>query len=547
MKAFESFQTMDNLNTIQDKHRAWLKDYEGLYFSIGEKGDDKIFWQTEKEKYIYSDKRFGEPILCFDGTYRAEPNKIQRHPKRLIVEFDTDEKLNETREKAQARLLETKEYLKQLGYGLIQSNHNSTNGSDYLQIEFTREISDEEAKIFLKFLLRKFGGKIDLNFSSSKKRFPVLFATHWKYPKVRELPVEFVLGRQIDFDSFGLSDVKVQTQIIKKNGFAYETAVNKTEIGELGFWTIRDYDNYKPNEKFIIEDRAYPGEIEMVFGQSGSFKSMEMLYRAVCIAHGGRKYLGKFRIRKKAVGILSAENSKTTDKERIKKIMRGLRVRKKDIPLYILPRDYCGDILNPDFKTRLFDFVDKKKIEVLFMDSINPLTPEIDDNKAKDVTRVFNEILKDLSDKGIYISFLHHTDKQGRLFLGSMKWKANCDTVFRIERNGLDNRIQLYCEKSRDGEANYLEIAIDFLEKEIRFNLLKESEPELFKRKGKKSKIDIQKDSILMNLSKPISRKDLIDILKKKSQLTSLATFGRAISDLIGLKIKSENEVYSKI
>jgi hypothetical protein len=83
--------------------------------------------------------------------------------------------------------------------------------------------------------------------------------------------------------------------------------------------------------------------------------------------------------------------------------MNGLRIRKKDTPIYILSRDKCGDVLAPKFSEKLYNFVDSKKITCLFLDTINPLTPEIDDNKSRDVTRVFN-LLKRFQKKAVTLS-----------------------------------------------------------------------------------------------------------------------------------------------
>jgi hypothetical protein len=547
MIAFENFRKNQvepsNENKLRLWLRLWLKDYEGLNFSIGENGQDKIYWAKEKSKYVYSDNRFNEPILCFDDTYRACCNKIQRKLNRLTIEID------EVRDIAQKKLLKIKDFLKNEGIGFIHSSHNSKNGSDYLWIEFTRDISDNEAQKFLKFLANKFQCVIDLNFASNNRRFPVLFATHWKYPKEKELPIDFFEGKAIDYDSLIIPDVRGNTKTKNVNGFKYKTFESERleESKPLKFWTIADYKNFKPDKSWIIKDRVYPSQIEMTYAPSNSFKSLFMLYQAIIIAHGKKRFLDKFPVRKRNVGILSAENSKKTDKERIEKIMRGLKIRKKDIHLYILPRESCGDMLNSEFKRKVVDFVVEKDIRVLYLDTINPLTPEIDDNKAKDVTRVFNELLKTLSDMGVYVSFLHHTDKQGNSFLGSTKWKANCDSVFRVERKGLESQFKLFCEKSRDGESNVLDVRISFTEKAINFYLLAESEPTIFKKTGKIPKIEQQKAWILQNLTKPCDRKALIKILEEKNQLNSIPTFDRALKLLKDTKIKQIDEVYSLI
>lgn len=277
-------------------------------------------------------------------------------------------------------------------------------------------------------------------------------------------------------------DNKFKKQIVLINQDYQDEQQQDEKI--INFWTIKDYFDLKDNNKFIIKDIMQPKDIAMRFGQSGSFKSLEMLYRAICIA-SGRKYLDKYRTKKQPVLILSAENSVFTDKKRIRGVLSGLKLRKKDFELYIIPRQECGDILDENYKNRLFKLIKELAIKVLFIDTINPLTPMLDDNSAKDVTSIFNEFLKPLSELGCYVEFLHHTDKKGNNFLGSTKFKANCDTVFRIERKGGDDTFFIYNEKNREGEKNTLNIKVTFEDHKTFFELLDDTKKANFNKKAK--------------------------------------------------------------
>ena len=255
---------------------------------------------------------------------------------------------------------------------------------------------------------------------------------------------------------------------------------------------IQDLKNYKHKPKYIIQELLEENEICMGFGQTGGFKSFDMAYRMVCIA-SGKKVYGKYKTKPCPIAWLSAEDSIKTNKERVVKIMRGLKLRKK-IPLYILPRSDCGNLLSMGFKEAIFDFCKDKGIKVLVMDTINPLTPEIEDNKAKDVTKLFNDFLKPLSDiYNVAPVFLHHTDKLGRAFLGSTKWKANAENVYRFERKGIQSTYKIYHEKNKSGEAPVLEIGIEFKEKEINFKLIDTSEAKVYSSKRKMSQAEFFK------------------------------------------------------
>lgn len=256
---------------------------------------------------------------------------------------------------------------------------------------------------------------------------------------------------------------------------------------QLKFWTLQDYEDYQPPEGYIVENMLYPQEIGMRYGKSGGYKSLFMLYLAVCIA-SGRKVFNKFKVKQCPVAILSAENHKRSDKKRIQSIIRGLGIRKKNIPLYILPREQCGDLLNGQFKQKICDFIKEKDIKILFLDSINPLTPDIDDNTQREVERVFKEFLRVVVDiYGCAVEFLHHTDKQERNFLGSIKWKGETDSVFRIEREDLETTFKIFHEKHREEESPVYEVAVlrDKTANKTNFVLIGESAPAIFHKKRK--------------------------------------------------------------
>lgn len=306
------------------------------------------------------------------------------------------------------------------------------------------------------------------------------------------------------------------------------------KVEPLEVMTIQDYEKYKPDKNYIIQNLLFPKESGMMYAPSNSFKSLIALHMACCIATG-KKFLGKFNTKINPVLMLSAEDSIEIDKTRIKNILRGIKSRKKDIPLYILPRNKCEDVLNPTFQRKLNRFIKDKGIKVLFLDTINPLTPEIDDNKGKDVTRVFNEFIKPLCDEyNVLVIFLHHTTKKenSNSFLGSVKWKANCDNVWRIQREKLERRIKFYNEKSKNGETETLEIEIEFLDKEIKFRLLSSSSPEIYSKKNKLTQHEI----FLMKLNelvadKKTDRKIIFATFDKHKLRYSRGTLDRAINE----------------
>ncbi len=202
MIAFERYREIEVILEIIEKHRMWLKDYEEICYSIAEDGKHKMKWKTEKKHY--HNNQFSPQINC-----------IGRKGNRLIIEFDGEESM------AKEYLELTVKRLKELGYGFIRSTHEGK--SDYLWIEFNKDITDIKAKKFLYWIAPK-GSEIDLNMASSNKVFPILFAVHWKHSYQREIPIEFFEGNQIDYDELNIKGKPITKTKRTPEGFKYQTA-----------------------------------------------------------------------------------------------------------------------------------------------------------------------------------------------------------------------------------------------------------------------------------------------------------------------------------
>jgi putative DNA primase/helicase len=197
MRAFQNFEDIEKLQNVVDKHRAWLKDYDEKVYSIAFEGKHKIKWMMENKKY--SNENFSTEINC-----------IRRLPNRTIIEFDCEEA------KMFSDLVIKK--LKEMKIGYIRTSHNGK--SDYIWVEFSREMKDKEVKQFLAWIAPS-GSTIDLNFASSRKVFPIMFAVHWKHSNFREMPIDYFEGEQIDYDSLKIELKERLKETLSK--FRYET------------------------------------------------------------------------------------------------------------------------------------------------------------------------------------------------------------------------------------------------------------------------------------------------------------------------------------
>ncbi|MCD4771276.1 AAA family ATPase [archaeon] len=263
---------------------------------------------------------------------------------------------------------------------------------------------------------------------------------------------------------------------------------NIDALPELEVLDLKAILSHKPSKKFIIKDFIYPSEICMKFGESGDFKSMICLNQCLCIA-SGKKFLGKFQTKKQPVLYLSAENHYDIDCERTRKMMRGLKIRSRKFPFHLIRRGECGDLMDSSFFERLAYKIRELKIGIVYLDTINPLTGSLDDNSARDVTSLFNKVLKRLADDlKVSVIFLHHTDKHGRGFLGSTKWFGNSDAVWRIRREKGTSRVSMYNDKDRGGEKSSKKIEIVFEEKSISLNFVGEEVATKYTKKKKVSR-----------------------------------------------------------
>lgn len=207
MIAFEKFPEIFALGNVVEQHKAWLEDYKGNFYSIGENGVDKIRWKEDRKFY---DK--------FDPAI----NKISRKKDRLVIEFD-DKLLNGDKDKVkiQKHIKAVKKQLESNKWGYIESTHKGA--SNYIWVEFTRELTSKEAEEFLKLIAPR-GSEIDLNFTRDTFCFPVMFAIHWKHSNERELPINWFAGEKIDYDKLGLEITPTKKTLTKNNeGEEYAT------------------------------------------------------------------------------------------------------------------------------------------------------------------------------------------------------------------------------------------------------------------------------------------------------------------------------------
>lgn len=430
-KAFKNFKEIQTLPSIEEKQKAWMKDYQGLSCSRAKNGNHFDKWATEPK--IYVDDKFTPLINC-----------IGRKKNRVVIEFDEVEgEPNNPKESFE----KVKGKLKEEGWGFIHSTHGSKN-SDYLWVEFKRDLTSVETKNFLAWICPE-GGRIDLNFTSDKKVFPVLFATHWKYPMAHELPVEFIEGKKIDYDSLEIPNKQFSLREVNKNGFKYKTysevLANKKREEEVEpkYNLIWDDDlaTHEIEEKEWLIDGLIPRSgIGVWTGRRATFKTFVVMSSAYCVS-SGEKFLGQYETKKGKVIYLDKENGVSIMKERSRLIKTGLGLKDSKEIGFI-----CYSDLKIDKAMHLLairELIEKEKPSLLVIDTYRRAI-SFDENSARDVSQLFVEGLKPIIEKyyPLTIILIHHDRKSSghgdamEEIRGSSDLANYCDFILKNERKG---------------------------------------------------------------------------------------------------------------
>lgn len=307
-------------------------------------------------------------------------------------------------------------------------------------------------------------------------------------------------------------------------------------------------DAVKRNTKvpYLIQDLIAEGDNILSGGLSGSLKTLGRMNQAICISKG-LKYLGKFKTRQKNVLMILAETNPLFNSLMLKAMRKGLGVRKTP-NLWLIERKSCGDLMQSGFRNEVLRIVREKNIGYLLLDTINPLTPEINDNAAQEVVRIFKRVLFPFQEAGLTTEYLMHTDKKGVDILGSIKWRANSENVFFFERNGLNPDVVVSNLKNRLGECPNQHLHFDFIKPN---NQLKEIKVRLDKVEGfgrvakkKSTQSDKARTEIINLLGKQtLTYTELVKIVNQNTKVSD-RTIKNVIEGLTGNVIDNTVEGY---
>lgn len=323
----------------------------------------------------------------------------------------------------------------------------------------------------------------------------------------------------------------------------------KVKVDEYSFepFNLKQICDYKEDNNGQIMEGISLGDKILSYGDSNSFKTLTSIYRGLCVA-SKRKYLNTFRIKKQCpVLFLSAEDNPVRNMKKIKPILRGLKIRKKEkIPFYTIIRKDCHQLTDSEYFDYVCEIIEDYQIKWIIFDTAILFFQEMDDNKARDVNLIYTEFIHKISDKyGCVCEMIAHTDKARNSFLGSTKWKGNSDVVLRVERKDLDFCFSIYNEKNKDVEKDVLDVNIDIKydkkEKNIvktSFKLIGTSQPKIFNNHRKRSIKSDRVRKAIIEITKESNEefllKDIFESINKKyKNIAKKSTFYSTINKMI--------------
>ena len=167
-----------------------------------------------------------------------------------------------------------------------------------------------------------------------------------------------------------------------------------------------------PPTSFIIDKVIPKSQILTIFGKGGQFKSSICLYFALCIATGKNTFL--FNVKQKQnVLWLDEEMGIEGLKAKTTMLANGLNIDFEELKDTFFYKSIKGIKLdNDDTIVFIKSEIEKNNIGVVFVDSLSKCM-EGDENSAKDVRHIHENIRGIIAETGVSFVTIHHTTKYG--------------------------------------------------------------------------------------------------------------------------------------
>lgn len=227
--------------------------------------------------------------------------------------------------------------------------------------------------------------------------------------------------------------------------------INPVSLKDVFFW--------KKDKSFVVQDFLFPKTVNMLFSPPGGFKSLLTLDLCLCIA-AGEPWLG-LKTKKGKVLILDRENSNKDIRDRVVSLINGHKWKRRLKSIYanfLIRRGTLNDI---KFLEDLNVYVKENNVCLIVIDTLRRYS-SFEENSSDGMNQLYTAFQEIIGETGAAILFLHHTNKEGETYRGSVDLLGQVDTAFKIIRKNKENEFTIVCEKNRSGEIDKIQGTIEW-------------------------------------------------------------------------------------
>ena len=240
---------------------------------------------------------------------------------------------------------------------------------------------------------------------------------------------------------------------------------NKPKLTPLSF---QEFINKDDKKEYYIKNLFAKGTINMIFSPPASMKSFVSYYMSLCLSQG-INFLNQ-KTKQVNVCYFDWENPISDVQNRIKGMCKGLNKELNEIDnLYFFPKqptllrvnNYDSYVME-ELKEQLLEFIKDNEIKVLFFDTLRRLG-NFDENDSGAINTIKSELFDPLINEcEVCIIFLHHTNKEGKDYRGSVDIEGILDTAYSIKKVCKEDSISLTLTntKRRNNELEQLKCSV---------------------------------------------------------------------------------------
>jgi len=212
--------------------------------------------------------------------------------------------------------------------------------------------------------------------------------------------------------------------------------------------------------RYIVERVIREASLNMLAADSGSYKSLLLADKLVCIA-GGIPWLpgvngvinGQgvgFQVEQRNCLWLDCDNGRTLTRRRFRALLRGHNLP-ADTPIYAVSMPTGPALVATDSAAirLLGEYIERYQIGVMVIDNLAAISGDVDENTAA-MSRVLFPLRNLVDFYGLALTLVHHTNKALGQYRGSTAIRAALDLLLTATREPGVSVITVKTDKARD-------------------------------------------------------------------------------------------------